>query len=275
MEKQKIGIIAGSGRLPVLVIESLQKLGYEFVVVFLEEQNQELLSILAEDHYKSYPIGQVGKILKFIKESGASDILFVGKVKKPKFSELKVDLLGAKLLAKISKNQLLGDNTIFKTIFSFLSKEGFRVVGTQDLKLPLHIAKGVYGQKKIDDSVISDIKIATKLLSDLSSYDVGQSIVIQSGRIIGIEAAEGTDGLIKRSSDFLDKKAKHPAILVKSSKKGQELKIDLPTIGIDTIRNLIANGYGGLAIEAQNTIVLDQEEIESLSKSKKFFIYAY
>lgn len=273
MAKDIIGIIVGAGALPEKAIAHLQEIEQEFVLAIIDSRFST--NKFANLDYQFFSIGKVGGIISYFKKKKVNKIIMLGKVAKPKFSELKLDLTGIKLLAQISRNKIAGDNALLTSVISFIESKGFSVIGVKDLKLPLFFSQGFYGKVKNKKKLLQDFELAQNLMKSLSSYDVGQSLTLQEGRVIGIEAAEGTDKLIKRSKEYIDTKSDNPAFLYKSSKLGQDLRVDLPTIGFSTIENLFNNGFSGLVIESDNTIFLDKEKIISFLEGKEFFIYAY
>ena len=170
-----------------------------------------------------------------------------GGVTKPNFHKLKVDLKGGILLSLILKNKLLGDNSLLTTIINYLEKFNYKIISVDDLLPNLHLSVGHNNNCNFDKKLTSNVDFGVELINNLSPFDVGQSVIIQNNRVIAIEAAEGTDNMIKRAKNFIDNNPKTPAILVKL-KKHHKIRVDLPTIGLKTIQNLLNSNIKEVAI---------------------------
>lgn len=266
-----LGIIAGKGNLPKLIIEKCQKAQTPFTVILIKDQAdpaeyQFLKPAILE-------IGQVSELLKVFKENKVTEIVFAGGVKKPSFSNLKTDKKGAALLSKIVAGKIFGDDNILTTITKFFAKEGFKIVGVQDLVTDLVVKKGILTKLKPGKSDLENIKIGVEALKLMADLDVGQALAVQQKQIIAIEALEGTDELIKRSTKIAFKEGDKP-ILIKIKKQNQNKKIDLPTIGVKTIANLAKSGFKGIAFEAGSTLILEKEKIVELANGLGIFVVA-
>lgn len=264
-----LAIIAGNGDLPKLIIKDCEQKKKDFVVILVAgESNHE--------EYKKYnshiiEIGFVSKALKILKENKVKDIVFAGGVKKPSFSAVKVDKKGAILLSKIVANKIFGDDNILTTITKFFAKEGFNIVGVDELINDIVVKKGVLTRTKPKKSDLENIEIGQNSLKTMSNLDIGQAIAIQQKQIIAIEAIEGTDELIKRCKKLAFTKGLK-AILVKIKKENQNSKIDLPTIGVKTINNLIKSNFSGIAFKAGSTLVIDKKKVIDLADKNGLFV---
>ena len=250
-----IGIIAGSGELPCETIEHCLANGRDVFVVGFEGHTDQLP--LDKIPHKIVHLGAVGGAIKALKKSGAETVTFVGRITRPTFSALKMDLTTLKLIKRITKARFIGDNFLFKTIISFIEEYGFKVVGVQDIAPELVTAKGVLGKHKPNKRMKDDIEIATHILRTMGELDVGQGAIVKSGFVLGIEAIEGTDALIKRCGEL--RKKEDGGVLVKLKKPSQEDRIDLPTIGVDTVRNIHAAGLKGIAVEAGASLIVQRD----------------
>lgn len=253
-----LGIFAGRGNLPKMLIEDCQKKHRKFVVFLLESETYEI-------DYSAYnpiklPYGAIEKFLDALKENQVKDLVFIGGVNKPNFSNLKVDKTGTILLAKILANKILGDDAVLKTVINFFEKQGFRIVRIDQLLDCVVSQKSTLTRHKPNKEHFENIEIGVKAIKHFSQFDVGQSLVIAQKQIISIEALEGTDETIRRCAKF-DNDQKQNAVLVKMRKRKQNMKADMPTIGVETIKNCAAVGIFGIAIEANSTLVLDKEEV--------------
>ena len=262
----KIAIIAGNGLLPKLVYFECRNQGREPLLIGLEgfEDNINLNGIVSKKiHY-----GKVGKILDYIKSNDCRDIILVGGFKRPSLKTVTgIDLKGASLISKIIKSK--GDNNSLEILIDFLRKENINVVGVKEILPSLFVGSGLLTSKKLSKQQNEDILIGQDLINNISKFDIGQSVVISVNRVLGIEGPEGTDSLIKRCSKM---SYEEKPILVKLSKLKQDVRVDLPTIGLNTIKLLISSGFSGLAIQSDLTIILEKNEVVSLANKNNLFI---
>lgn len=257
-----IAIIAGNGDLPIRIIEKLESLGREYIIVSLEG--------FGPSDFKTFKIGEIGKILEFIKESKATEILFCGGVKRPSLLSLKLDKLGKKWLAHLGVRAFLGDDALLKGIRKLLEKEGLKIISPQSILGTLLSPSGILTKTIPTDFDLQDIARGIFVLNTLSKTDVGQAVIVQEGIILGIEAAEGTRELIKRCKSLkLNEKG---GVLVKTSKIGQDHSIDLPTIGKNTILEAEESKLSGIAVGASRSQIVDFEETIKLANEKNIFI---
>ena len=267
---EPVAIVVGRGNLPVLLIEALQRQNKKFSLFLLESEKYEI-------DYSSFdpitlPYDRVGRFLEVLKYNQVKTIIFAGSVTKPNFSQIKPDAKGLVLLSKILANKILGDDAVLNTVIKFFEKEGFKIVGADKVLDCIIAKKGVLTELQPTAQDIAAIKIAQKAIKTMSSLDIGQSLIIAQRQIIAVEALEGTDNLIARCAT-LPQHLKCDAILVKTKKNKQSLKADLPTIGIETIKNCYAANIKGIAIQAKSTLVLDREKIiEFANQHQMFFV---
>jgi DUF1009 family protein len=272
MKSDIIGIIAGNGDLPNLIISDLKKHNIKFCVISICSLFD--FSYLDQIPCKAFSIGQVSGMLKFFKHNHVNKIVLAGGVKKPKFSELKVDLKGSVLLSKIGKSKILGDDNILRTVINYLEEQNFEIVSVLDISQDLIMHDvGLYSKTKPYDGFDNDLKIILNIHKKLSEFDVGQSLIIQDKRILGIEGAEGTDNLIKRCKDYIDTKNKNNAILAKFPKATQDLRVDLPTVGLKTIENLLAANIKILLVDSKHTVFVNKNEVLEYANKHKVVIY--
>lgn len=266
---QKLGIIAGAGNLPLEIVNACKAVDIEVFVVALEGTPKDRLYADVASEY--IHIGEVGKITKTLKKRDIKDVILVGKIARPKISALKLDIGGVRLLTKLTQSKLGGDTASFDIVIQFLEDAGFKVRGVGEVAQELLAHEGVLGKHKPDKIAKNDIEIGTKVARAIGSLDVGQAVVIQQGLVLGVEAAEGTDALIKRCAS-LQKEGKG-AILIKLKKDKQDARIDLPTIGPQTIANLKEAGMRGIAVDSDDTLILEKNyTLEQADKEGIFVV---
>lgn len=255
---QPLAIFAGRGILPKMLIEDCLKKGRKFIVFQLEGENYEI------DYSPFNPMklgyGEVEKFLAVIHENKIKNLIFIGGVTKPNFASLKVDKRGAVLVAKILANKILGDDAVLRSVIKFFEKEGLKILRIDELLDCVISVKSTLTQRAPTKENLADIALGVKAIKSFSNFDVGQSLVIAQKQIIAVEALEGTDEMIKRCAG-LQVDYKKQAVLLKMKKKNQSSKADLPTIGVETIKNCAAAGISGIAIQASSTLVLHKEEV--------------
>ncbi len=257
LDKQTIGIIAGGGELPNETIYRCQQQGQSvFVVAF--EGHESGLKLDGVPH-GVFHLGSVGKAIRALKSAGVSTIALAGRVGRPSLSSLNMDFSALKLLKRLSESRFIGDNFVFTTLIDFLEDNGFKVVGVQDVAPSLLSPHGVLGKHNADKRMRDDIKIASHILRTMGDLDVGQGAIVQHGLVLGIEAIEGTDALIERCGIL--RKKESGGVLVKLKKPTQDARIDLPTIGVQTVENINKAGLKGIAVEAGASLIVHKEEV--------------
>jgi len=262
----RIAIIAGNGILPKLVYFECKKQRKEPLLIGLKgiDENIYLNGIVS----KKFHYGKVGKILEYIKINDCRDIILVGAFKRPTLKSISgIDLKGAALISKIIKSK--GDNNSLEILIDFLKKENLNVLGVKDILPSLFVKKGLLTDSKVSKQQNDGILIGRDLIDSISKYDIGQSVIISANRVLGVEGPEGTDSLIKRCSQM---SYEEKPILVKIPKLQQDIRVDSPTIGLNTIELLISSGFSGLAIKSELTIILEKNKVISLANKNNLFI---
>lgn len=249
-----LGILAGGGTLPREVADAAVAAGRPVFVVCLD-------GFADPDLYRDLPharlrIGAAGAILGRLADEGVGDVVLVGPVRRPALSEIVPDARGARLLARVGRRALLGDDGLLRAVVSELEAEGFRVVGYEtilgaDALMPAGLVAGPVP----DESARADIARGVGVLQALGAADVGQAVVVQQGIVLAVEAVEGTDGMIARAGGLARRGP--GGVLVKMAKPGQETRADRPTIGPGTVAAAAAAGLRGIAAEA-GAVVLAQ-----------------
>ena len=266
---EKIGIIAGRGELPLRLANSLVASGVSVFILLVENEANP-------DAYQQFsseiiPITKIGKFIKALQREKCARVTMAGPVKRPNFKNIIPDMEGFKLLSKIGAALGKGDDGLLRTITQFIEDKGFEVVGAHELDNGFVANIGTLGEilPSVDD--MEDINKGAKIARALGAFDIGQAIVIRDGYILGVEAAEGTEKLVSRCQEFA---WEYPAgVLVKLPKPGQDLRTDMPTVGPNTIEQLKSAGLKGLAIEAENTLILGVDEVIRLANEAEIFVH--
>lgn len=268
--EKKLGVIAGKGLLPSEIAKLYTRQGKQVCIAAIDKETD--ISLIAKYQYKQFALGSAGSLLEYFTENNVEEIILIGGITRPELKSLKVDVIGSILIAKILKEKFLGDDNVLKVVADFIESKGFKIISPKDL-LKTDSYEKLYVTKVVSSNQDkSDIEMGVKVLEQLGEMDVGQSIVVCNNYILGVEAAEGTDNLIRRCE--LLRKSNKGGVLIKVAKSGQDMRLDLPAIGPDTIFYLAKHGYNGLAIERSGVIIVKPEEtIELLNKNKLFISY--
>ena len=262
-----IGIIAGDGSLPKLIVKKLKNKKFNHIVINLSKKNQK------QQKY-NFAITQISSIIQILKKNQCKEVILAGKVTRPNFADLRFDKKIIKFLPSILDALKKGDSYLLDLVINILKKEKMKVVSCTKY-LPELFVDNTKINKIISSQDLKDIKKGKNLLEKLNQkFDVGQSVIINNGFIVAIEAAEGTDQMLLKSSKILKKlnKNKQSGILIKLPKKIQDLRVDLPTIGYKTVKKCIDLNLNGIVLKKNAHIFLDQERSFSLIKKNNFFI---
>ncbi len=223
-------------------------------------------------------MAEAGKILRVLKDSNCDAVTLAGVVRRPDFSKLKPDWRGAALLPRVIAAAAKGDGAMLNVLVETLEAEGFLVVGADEVLASLAAPQGPFGALAPSEVHWADIRKAAAIVSALGPFDVGQAAVVASGFTLAIEAAEGTDGVLSRCA-ALPASARggdgRNGVLLKRPKPGQELRVDLPTIGAETITGAHAAGLAGVAVEAGLTLVIDRSAVTQAADRLGLFVYGF
>lgn len=268
-EPRPLGILAGGGTLPRRVAEAAATQGRPvFIVAFTGQFDP---ATVAGFPYISLRIGEAGRIIAEMRKAGVVDLVMAGGVRRPSLSELGLDWRGVQLFARMGAGAL-GDNGLLAAIGRELEREGFRLVGAKDILASGAAVAGILGRHRPDEQADSDIAHGIDVARALGVVDVGQSVVVQQGLVLGVEAIEGTDALLRRVGPL--KRDGLGGVLVKIAKPQQDRRIDLPTIGPATVTAAAEAGLRGIAVEAGNSIVLDQAAAIEAADAAGLFLVA-
>lgn len=269
--QKTLGIIAGGGYLPRQMIDKVLKSGRSvFVVAIVNETHPETLEDVP---HVWIGLGQIGIAIDHLKKAGAEELVLVGKINRPSVKSLKPDAMGTKLIAKLGFSILGGDAAIFKTIVAFLEEQGFKIVGSDEIMQDMVAPEGPLGQLIPDRQAQKDIELGARIVKAIGTFDIGQGVIVKNGLVLGIEAAEGTDALIERCA--LIKGEGRGGVLVKARKPIQEQRVDLPTIGEQTIELIHQAGFAGIAVEAKQSLIVNRREVIRLADALNLFVIGF
>jgi len=252
----RIGLIAGNGTFPLAFARAAKEKGLQVIAVAHEG---ETLPELAQwvDGIFWIKVGQLGKLISIFKEQGVHDVLMAGGIKKTRlFRGGMPDMRGAALLAKMLYKK---DDSILRAVAAELESEGISVRESTLYLDNLLISEGVLTKRKPSKDEYKDIEFGWHIAKEIGKLDIGQTVVVKDQAILAVEAIEGTDEAIRRGGRLCGQ----DAVVVKICKPQQDLRFDLPAVGMQTIRTMQEVKASCLAIEAEKTIIFDRENVAS------------
>ena len=270
----KLGVIAGSGNLPVKVAASCVARDAPFHVIRVAGAADESLEKLPGDECA---IGEIGKMLRILKDENCDAVVFAGVVRRPDFKSVKPDWRGAALLPKVLAAAAKGDGALLNVLVDTVESEGMMVIGAEEVTDDLAAPAGPLGRATPTQENLDDIRKAGAVIRSLGAFDIGQGAVVSNGLVLAVEAAEGTDAMLERCAalNLPNNADRRSGVLVKRPKPGQELRIDLPVIGPETVKRTDAAGLSGIAIEAGVALIIDREEVKRLADAAGLFVYGF
>ncbi len=265
--EHKQGLIAGDGTLPVKMAQYAKENGFDVVCISLSKDNLSQLKKYCTKVYSCHP-GEVNRIEQILKDEELKQMTFLGKVNKSVLLQLhKFDSRAIEILKSVKR---LNDDEVMLLIVKEFEKIGIRVLDQTIFIKNLMIPAGVLGKHKPTKEQMEDVNYGFWLAKEMGKIDVGQSVVIKDKMAMAVEAIEGTDVCIKRGS----KLAKHGAVVVKVSKPNQDKRFDIPTVGLRTLRTMRRYKANLLAVEANETIIVDQEKVIKYADEHQIVIMA-
>ena len=259
-----IGLFLGDTDFPEIVLKKIKKLNKKYFIIDFSKNNKFKTDI---NSYR-ISIGKFGKILNLIKEKKSKKVLFAGKIAKPKFSTLRLDLKGIYYMPGVIKASKLGDAAIIKSIIKILDKEGIKVISSIFFNPELTINVGTYTKLKPSTEDIKSIKKGIKYFDRLNELDHVQAIVVKDNKILAVEERQGTKVMLSKIKKKID------GILIKLPKKKQDLRMDLPTIGLKTLKDCKKYGLKGIVLKSKKNIFLDKTKCINFANKNKIFIKA-
>ncbi|MBT3558913.1 MAG: lipid-A-disaccharide synthase [Rhodospirillales bacterium] len=267
----KLGILAGKGQLPIMIIDACEASGRPYFVIAFEGQTPQ--QTVADAPHEWVRMGAGAKILKHLNDNGVKDLVLAGAIRRPTMFQLRPDWWGIKFLLK-ARSYGAGDDGLLQSIIRMLeSQEGFRVVSPNDLVADLLAKPGFVSSGQIDlSSYTDDIHAAVSAALLLGQQDKGQAAIARSGHVVALEDERGTDALLRDHAE-LDMLSRRSGILAKMAKPQQETRVDLPTIGPETITMAAAAGLAGIVIEADRSLIIDRRLVQQKADEAGIFVH--
>ncbi|MBN1385323.1 MAG: UDP-2,3-diacylglucosamine diphosphatase LpxI [Elusimicrobia bacterium] len=250
-----LGLIAGNGNFPLIFIKEAKKTGEQVVAIALHDETDKTIEKLADKTYW-INVGQLSKLISILKKEKIQKCVMAGQVKHRKLFSVKPDLKAIALLAKLKSKTA---DSILSAICDELKREGIDFIPSNTYLKNFIPKKGILTKKKPDKNQIKDIEFGFYIAKENTRLDIGQTVCVRDKSIIAVEAMEGTDECIKRAGKITDS-----FTVVKVARPKQDMRFDIPVIGIKTMETLKVAGVSVLAVEAGKTLIL---ELDSVVKS--------
>ncbi len=263
----KFGLIAGNGKFPFLVVEGARKAGASLAVVAISEETDKSIEKIAEKVIW-VGIGQLGKMISFFKKEGVSKVIMAGQVRHVQiFSGALPDLRMIKMLWNLPQRNT---DALIGGIADEMGREGIELIDSTYFIQDRLAQKGVLTKRKPDDTERGNIEYGLKIANEIARLDLGQTIVVRAKACVAVEAMEGTDAVIKRAGEL----AKGKLTVVKVAKPNQDMRFDVPVVGVPTIQTMIAAGATCLCLTPNKTLMFDREEMLKLANDHKICVVA-
>jgi len=264
---KKLGIIAGSGEVPLFIFKEIERLGYFCQVAGIEGDADSSLSDSLEK-IQWFKISQIENIIQYFKKDDIHEILFAGKIDHRRIYQDQG--FSAVLLDILSQSEDKSPTSLINLAIDYLSKKGIAVLDPTQFLSSLFIDEGTLSKKKPSFQIEKDIEFGWEKARVLADMDIGQTIVIKDKAVVAIEGMEGTDAAIRRGG----KLAGPGTVVIKLSRSKQDPRIDLPAVGISTVRELVDAECAALCVEAHKVAFFQKKEAISLADSKGIVVGA-
>jgi UDP-2,3-diacylglucosamine hydrolase len=272
--KGPLGIIAGRGPLPCVLAEAASARGLSLHIVAIRGEAREEIERFPHTWIKW---GEIGKMFAALDKNGCGDLVIIGGVSRPDLANVRFDLGALKTLPFLLSLGKGGDDHVLSRIVRFFEDKGYRVHGAGDVAPNLLAGAGTLGDKAPSVEDQADIAMGFKVVGALGRLDVGQAAVVVKGHVLAVEAAEGTDAMLARCAELRSsgrtRRHARAGVLVKAPKPGQEERVDLPTIGPETVRKAAAAGLAGIAVAAGQVLMAERAAtIEAANQNGLFLV---
>jgi UDP-2,3-diacylglucosamine hydrolase len=271
-----LAILCGAGAFPLEVAADARRAGRAPFLIGVAGSS--------ESGIEAYPhvwlrMGEVGKLFAALKERGIGEMVIVGAMSRPDFADLRLDWGAVKRVGELARLFRRGDNGLLVGLAQIVEREGVHIVGAHEIAPRLVAPVGPFGARGVSPDDEADIAFGKDLLEALSRFDAGQAVVVGAGRALAIEAAEGTDAMLARVADMRAggrlRRQRPAGVLLKAPKRGQDLRLDMPAIGPDTIHRAARAHLRGVAIAAGCVLVVERARCAREADAAGLFVYGF
>jgi len=267
-----LAIICGGGTLPFAVADAVTKCGRR-VVLFAIRGWADPKRVVDYPHYWA-ALGQFGAFCRLARREGCQDVVLIGSMVRPAIWQIRPDLKTLRLLPRIFGIFRGGDDYLLKGVAAIFEEHGFRLLGAHAVAPEILMPEGTLGRERPTERDNADIAKGLAFLTAASPFDVGQAVVVADARVLAIEAAEGTDSLLERIAQLRQtgRIASGRGVLVKAAKRNQDRRLDLPSIGPQTVEGAARAGLAGIAVVAGSTVVAEPAQIGAIADRAGLFV---
>ena len=268
-----LALIAGEGQLPVQIANTCAASGRPLHVCELEGFPSSLSYI---DRIERFRIERLGSFFDFLKNNGVDEVVFAGAIRRPRLDPSAIDAATQKFVPRMLQAIKSGDDAALRIVLALFEEQGFAIRAAHEIVPTLLPDLGVLSDRAPDQGELADCARGASVIEAISSADVGQACIVKAGQVIAVEAAPGTDWMLRALRAYgLPSGVPDGGILVKRPKKGQDLRIDLPTIGPDTLDAAAKAGLTGIAVEANGVMMLDQEVCRQMANAAGLALWVF
>jgi len=265
--KKKLGLIAGSGQIPLIVCHRAKQYGYTCVAAGIKKEFDKKLKDQA-DLIKSYEVKDFIKVLAFFKKNNVNKIIFAGKIKHETIYSK--EALGSPLSSLFENTKSKNPDEIVRAVFDYVEMQGIEVMDSSGFLFDLFCESGVLTRKPVSLKVKEEIEFGWPLAKKTADLEIGQTVVIKDKGVVAVEGMEGTDKTIERGGHIAGK----DCVVIKVARTHQDIRIDQPTVGLNTVKSLINARCSALCIEAEKVLFLDKEKALNLAEKNRISIIA-
>ena len=268
-----LAVICGGGALPFAVADAVGKRGRRVVLFAIRGWADPQRVAAYPHHWASF--GQFGWFCRVAQREGCRDVVLIGSVVRPAIWKIRPDFKTLRLLPRIVGLLRGGDNRLLKGVAAIFEEHGFRLIGAHEIAPDILMPEGPLGRERPTAGDQADIATALALLDATSPFDVGQAVVVADTRVLAIEAAEGTDRMLARIAELRQGGRIADArrgVLVKAAKRGQDRRVDLPSIGPRTVEGAARAGLAGIAVVSGSTIIAEAGLTRAAADRERLFV---
>jgi DUF1009 family protein len=269
-----LGIIAGAGGMPIALAAAVRASGRPVCLIGLRGIADDTITAYPHEWIKPF---QAGALIRILRGAGIVDVVMAGSVTRPRLRDVAFDLTTLRFLSVLLFSRHSGDDSVMRRVTAVFEAEGFRVRSIADVAPALVAGSGALAGPRPSDAQMDDIRFGLRATDSLGLLDAGQACVVHAGRVIALEAAEGTDQMLERVASLRLSGRFRPAapsgILIKAPKPQQELRNDMPVVGLDTIRGAIRAGLAGVAVAAGGVVLVDGDQLAREAEQAGLFVY--
>jgi DUF1009 family protein len=273
-DRSSLAIICGGGSLPYAVAQAAVEQGRRVVLIALRGVADAARVARHPHHWIG--IAQFGRCVRLARTEGCRDLVFIGSVVRPTLAEIRPDWGVLRLLPNLLKLFRGGDDGVLSVIVKAFEHEGFRVLGAHEIAPNILVPPGQLGKHGPTDRDEADIARGLAFIEAAGPFDVGQAVVVADQRVLAVEAAEGTDEMLERLAALRDKgrvrSRQGVGVLIKAPKPGQDMRVDLPSIGPQTVERAERAGLAGIAVAAGAAVIAEPQDVSALADRKGLFV---